>query len=72
MINDKQGEWTISTDSTQCQTDTGNLSLATSVGIVATDDGYSLAFGAGAEIFMKPKLNVVKNKTYIIKWYELY
>lgn len=48
------------------------ISLATSVGVVATSDGYSLTFGAGADIFMKEELKVNTNIIKIIKWYELY
>jgi len=67
------GEWTLAADeSGECVSQEANLSLATAVGIVATDEGYDLTFGAGAEIFRKQKLTVKKNSTYIIKWYELY
>ena len=69
-----RGEWTVSEDSSgKCiDGDNKNISLATSVGIIATKDGYDLTFGAGADIFRKEKLTVKKNSTYIIKWYELY
>ena len=69
----ENGEWTLAADNSgQCVSEEANLSLATSVGIVATEDGYDLTFGAGAEIFRKQKLTVKRNSTYIIKWYELY
>ena len=68
------GEWSVSNDASgNCiDSDSPNISLATGVGIVATDTGYDLTFGAGADIFRKEKLSVKRNKTYIIKWYELY
>lgn len=50
----------------------GDLSLATSVGVVATSDGYDLTFGAGADIYRKKEISVVYNPANIIKWYELY
>ena len=72
-LSGANGEWSVANDTTgQCVSDSSNISLATSVGIIATDNGYDLTFGAGSDIFRKEKLNVVKNKTYIIKWYELY
>jgi len=70
------GEWTVSADKdNKCITDATkakNISLATGVGIIASKDGYDLTFGAGADIFRKEHLTVKMNKTYIIKWYELY
>ena len=70
------GEWTVSADTdNKCLTDPSkakNISLATGVGIIASDSGYDLTFGAGADIFRKEILTVKDNKTYIIKWYELY
>ena len=66
------GEWTSSRAGSECKLDNPNLSLATSVGIIATDKGYDLTFGAGADIFRKREMTVKLNKTYIIKWYELY
>ena len=70
------GEWTVSADAdSKCLTDSSkakNISLATGVGIIASDTGYDLTFGAGADIFRKKQLTVKMNKTYIIKWYELY
>lgn len=67
------GEWSVSNDTSgKCVSNANNISLATGVGIIATDDGYDLTFGAGSDIFRKEKLTVKKNWTYIIKWYELY
>jgi len=66
------GEWSTENASSECNLDTDNISLATGVGIIATENGYDLTFGAGAEIFRKPAMTVKNNKTYIIKWYELY
>ena len=69
------GEWTFSEDSAKkCIDNSEYLSLATGVGIVKNEDSgsYDLTFGAGANIFRKEKLTVLKNATYIIKWYELY
>ena len=70
------GEWSVSADEdNKCITDTSkakNISLATGVGVIASDNGYDLTFGAGADIFRKTQLQVKTNKTYIIKWYELY
>ena len=67
------GEWTASgTAAAKCKLDSPNISIATSVGVIATDKGYDLTFGAGADIFRKREMIVRNNKTYIIKWYELY
>ena len=72
-LSGANGEWSVTNDTTgKCISDSSNISLATSVGIIATDEGYDLTFGAGADIFRKEKLTVKKNSTYIIKWYELY
>ena len=65
------GEWNSARAGSEC-TDTPNISLATGVGVIATEDGYDLTFGAGADIFRKRSMTVKNNKTYIIKWYELY
>ena len=65
------GEWNIAGSDGSC-VKADNLSLATGVGIVATDNGYDLTFGAGADIFRKEHLTVKMNATYMIKWYELY
>ena len=70
------GEWTFSTEDSakKCIDNSEYLSLATGVGIVSNKEtgSYDLTFGAGANIFRKEKLSVLKNATYIIKWYELY
>lgn len=52
--------------------DTGQVSLATSIGVIQTAEGYEATFSAGHEIFKKKKLTIVPNVTNIIKWYELY
>ena len=68
-----RGEWTVSADTEgKCKSGDKNISLATGVGIIASEDGYDLTFGAGADIFRKKQLTVKTNNTYIIKWYELY
>ena len=72
VMTGANGEWTASGDASNCQLDSQNISIATSVGVVATDKGYDLTFGAGADIFRKREMIVKNNKTYIIKWYELY
>ena len=66
------GEWSSARAGSECSLDTPNISLATGVGVIATDEGYDLTFGAGADIFRKRDMTVKNNKTYIIKWYELY
>ena len=66
--NGTRGEW----DPAKCSTVSSDISIATGVGVVATDKGYDLTFGAGADIFRKREINVQTNSTHIIKWYELY
>ena len=66
------GEWTASKATQKCELDSPEISIATSVGVIATDKGYDLTFGAGADIFRKREMVVKMNKTYLIKWYELY
>ena len=63
-----RGEW----DPSKCSFDNKDISIATGVGIVASQDGYDLVFGAGADVFRKKELTVKANSTHIIKWYELY
>ena len=72
VMTGSNGEWTASGDASKCKLDSQNISIATSVGVIATDKGYDLTFGAGADIFRKREMIVKNNKTYIIKWYELY
>lgn len=48
------------------------ISIATSVGMIATATGYDMTFGAGHQIFKKPQITIQANVTNIIKWYELY
>jgi len=48
------------------------ISIATSVGVIATDTGYDLTFGSGHQVFTKKQIIVQPNVTNIIKWYELY
>lgn len=64
------GEW----NPANCDTSTSSqgISLATGVGVIATDTGYDLTFGAGADIYRKKEISVLISKTRIIKWYELY
>ena len=66
--NGTRGEW----DPAKCSFEHSDISLATGVGVVASQDGYDLTFGAGADIFRKKELTVKTNSTHIIKWYELY
>lgn len=64
------GEW----NPANCNTGSSSqgASLATSVGVIATKDGFDLTFGAGAEIYRKKEISVLISTTRIIKWYELY
>ncbi|MBP5406737.1 hypothetical protein J6Z19_06280 [bacterium] len=63
------GEW----DPSKCKdSSTQGISVATAVGVVATSEGYDLAFGAGADIYRKPGITVVISTTRVLKWYELY
>ena len=62
--------WT--SDSCENEGNKGEISLATSVGVIATEEGYDLTFGAGADIYRKKEISVVYNPADIIKWYELY
>ena len=72
-LTGNNGEWSVSQDTSgKCISDSSSISLATGVGIIATDEGFDLTFGAGADIFRKEQLTVKRNSTYIIKWYELY
>ena len=64
------GEWNPA-NCTNSSSDQG-ASVATAVGVVATDKGYDLTYGAGAEIYRKQEISVVVSSTRIIKWYELY
>jgi hypothetical protein len=68
--NTAVGEW----NPANCQnyTSSQGISIATAVGVVATNDGYDLTFGAGADIYRKKEISVLISKTRIIKWYELY
>ena len=67
--NTAVGEWNpANCDATSEQ----GISLATAVGIIATDKGYDLTFGAGADIYRKEEISVLISSTRIIKWYELY
>ena len=64
-----RGEWDPSLCSNLASKE---ISLATGVGVIATDTGYDLTFGAGADIYRKREMDVRANSTHIIKWYELY
>jgi hypothetical protein len=70
FVDGKSGDHRI--DFSDCS-DAGQISIATSVGVVQTNTGYATTFSSGHEIFLyNDKLKIVPNVTNIIKWYELY
>ena len=70
--NEIEGMASWTSESCTQESNQGDLSLATSVGVIATKEGYDLTFGAGADIYRKKEIQVVYRPANIIKWYELY